>query len=214
MTLIAPSLMAADLLKIGQEVTAVESAGADWLHLDIMDGHFVPNVTFGPETVSQIKAITKLPIDVHLMVTPAEPFIEMYAKAGADHISIHPESTLHIHKNLERIKELGLKAGLAINPGTPITVVEPVMELLDIVLIMSVNPGFYGQKFIQAALSKVKILKELRTKHQQNFKIVVDGGVNFANAPLIVNAGADALVAGNNVFKQTNYADAIQKLKA
>lgn len=214
MTLIAPSLMAADLLKIGHEVTAVESAGADWVHLDIMDGHFVPNVTFGPETVSQIKTITKLPLDVHLMVTPSESFIEMYAAAGADHISIHPESTPHIHKNLERIKEFGLKAGLAINPGTAINVIEPVIELLDIVLVMSVNPGFYGQKFIHSVLPKIKALKELRVNHRQNFKIVVDGGVNFENASEIVNAGADVLVAGNSVFKQTNYADAIQKLKA
>lgn len=214
MTLIAPSLMAADLLKIGQEVKAVESAGADWLHLDIMDGHFVPNVTFGPETVSQIKTITKLPLDVHLMVSTAEPFIEMYAKAGADHISIHPESTPHIHKNLQRIKQCGLKAGLAINPGTSIDVIDPVIELLDIVLVMSVNPGFYGQKFIHSVLHKIKSLKELRIKHGQNFKIVVDGGVNFENASAIVNAGADALVAGNSVFKFPNYAEAIQKLQA
>lgn len=214
MTLIAPSLMAADLLKIGQEIIAVESAGADWLHLDIMDGHFVPNVTFGPETVSQVKSITKLPIDVHLMVNPAEPFIEMYAKAGADHISIHPESTPHIHRSLMLIKEFGLKAGVAINPGTTINVIEPVIELLDIVLIMSVNPGFYGQKFIHSVLPKVRALKELRIKYQQHFQIVVDGGVNFENASEIVNAGADVLVAGNSVFKQLNYADAIQQLKA
>lgn len=212
MVLIAPSLIAANLLEIGKEVVAVENSGADWLHLDIMDGHFVPNVTFGPETIAQIKPITKLPLDVHLMVTPAEPFIEMYA-TGVDHISVHPESTPHVHKCLLRIKELGCKAGLAINPGTGLQVIEPVIDMLDIVLLMSVNPGFYGQKFIESSIEKVKSLKDMRDNYKQNFKIVVDGGINSINAKQLVAAGADVLVAGNSVYKQPNYQEAIQKLK-
>lgn len=214
MVLIAPSLMAANLLEIGQEIRATEHAGADWLHLDIMDGHFVPNITFGPETVAQIKRVTKLPLDVHLMVNPAEPFIEMYAKAGADHISIHPESTPHVHRCLLRIKELGCKAGLVINPGANLSVIEPVFDVLDIVLVMSVNPGFYGQKFIETSIAKLKVLKDLRNHYQQNFKIVVDGGINSNNAALLVAAGADVLVAGNSFYKQPNYLQALQKLKA
>lgn len=214
MVLIAPSLMAANFLEIGKEITATESAGADWLHLDIMDGHFVPNITFGPETIAQIKRITKLPLDVHLMVTPAEPFIEMYAKAGADHISIHPESTQNLHRCLLRIKELGCKAGVAINPGTNLQTIEPVIDILDIVLVMSVNPGFYGQKFIESSIAKVKALKDLCNNYQQNFKIVVDGGINADNAKRIVAAGADVLVAGNSFYKQPNYQAALQKLKA
>lgn len=213
MVIVSPSIMAADLMNLGNEVRAVENAGADWLHIDIMDGHFVPNVTFGPETVRQIKKITNIPLDVHLMVKNAEQFIEMYASAGADFITIHPESTFHIHRCITRIKELGCKAGIALNPGTNFEMIYSMAQLLDIVLVMSVNPGFYGQEFIDFSLSKIANIKKIKEKESLPFLISVDGGINKLNAEKAVNAGADVLVAGNSVFKQEDYSNAIACLK-
>lgn len=211
--LIAPSLMAADLLNLGQEVKDAEKAGADWLHIDVMDGHFVPNVTFGTDAIRQIKSATNLPLDVHLMVEKAAPFIEMYAAAGADHISIHPESTNHSRQCMMRIKELGCKVGVVLNHNVSVKVIEPVMELLDIVLIMSVRPGFSGQRFIEDSYSKVTVVKEFKETNKLNFKVVVDGGVNICNAKNLKDVGANVLVAGNSIFKAKCYKTAIAKLR-
>ncbi len=211
--LIAPSLMAANMLCLKDEVEAIEAAGADWLHLDIMDGHFVPNLTFGPDIISQLRPVCSLPFDVHLMVEPVELCIDWYHKAGADHITIHTEATTNLHRHLDTIKKLGCKVGVSINPGTPVDIIFPVLNIVDQVLIMSVNPGFYGQAFIPSALEKVATLAKIRTERNLNFRIVVDGGVNFQNAPSIIAVGADVLVAGNSVFKQQDYAKAISSLR-
>lgn len=211
--LIAPSLMAANMLSLKDEVKAVETAGADWLHLDIMDGHFVPNLTFGPDIIKQLRAVSSLPFDVHLMVEPVELCIDLYQKAGADHITIHAEATLALHENLKNIRKLGCKAGVSIKPNTPIECIINVLEIVDLVLVMSVNPGFYGQAFIPAALEKIAQLKKLREEKKLTFLIVVDGGVNTQNASAIINAGGDVLVAGNSVFKQQDYQKAIRDLK-
>jgi ribulose-phosphate 3-epimerase len=211
--LIAPSLMAANMLHLLDEVQAVEAAGADWLHLDIMDGHFVPNLTFGPDIIHQLRPVCSLPFDVHLMVEPVELCIGLYHKAGADHITIHAEATADLRHYLGVIKKLGCKAGVSINPGTSVDAIMSVLDLVDLVLVMSVNPGFYGQAFIPSSQDKILVLAEVRKEHNLNFHIVVDGGVNSLNAPSLVSAGADVLVAGNSVFKQPDYLVAIQKLK-
>jgi ribulose-phosphate 3-epimerase len=212
-TLIAPSLMAANMLCLKDEVQAIEAAGADWLHLDIMDGHFVPNLTFGPDIIAQLRPVCSLPFDVHLMVEPVELCIELYHKAGADHITIHAEATKNLHQNLRVIKEHGCKVGVSINPGTPLDSIASVMNMVDQLLIMSVNPGFYGQTFIPSSLEKVQALVDLRKEHNLNFLICVDGGVNSQNASTIISAGADMLVAGNSVFKQADYKKAINDLR-
>jgi ribulose-phosphate 3-epimerase len=211
--LIAPSLMAANMLCLKDEVQAIQAAGADWLHLDIMDGHFVPNLTFGPDIISQLRPVCSLPFDVHLMVEPIELCIDLYHKAGADFITIHAEVTSDLRHHLGIIKTLGCKVGVSINPGTSVDVIVNVLDMVDQVLIMSVNPGFYGQTFMPSALDKVILLKKMRHDLGLNFYICVDGGVNFQNAPSIIAAGADVLVAGNSVFKQKNYKEAIEKLK-
>lgn len=211
--LIAPSLMAANMLCLKDEVQAIQRAGADWLHLDIMDGHFVPNLTFGPDIINQLRKVSSLPFDVHLMVEPVELCIELYRKAGADHITIHAEATSNLHRHLENIKEYSCKAGVSINPGTLIDTIFPVLNIVDQVLVMSVNPGFYGQKFIPSSLEKIITLANKRKEEDLNFQIVVDGGINPENAPHIIMAGADVLVAGNSVFKQSDYKKAIEKLR-
>ena len=212
--LVAPSLLAANMLCLKDEVQAVKMAGADWLHLDIMDGHFVPNLTFGPDIVSQLRKVSSLPFDVHLMVEPVELCINLYKNAGADHLTIHVEATPNLHRFLAYIKELDCKAGVSINPGTSLETISAVLDIVDQVLIMSVNPGFCGQKFIPSTLEKITDLAKIRAHRKLDFKIIVDGGITPENADSVIKAGANVLVAGNSIFRQPNYAKAIQELKS
>jgi len=205
--------MAANLLCLKDEVQAIRAAGADWLHLDIMDGHFVPNMTFGPDIVRQLRAVSTLPFDVHLMVEPVELCINLYQNAGADHITIHAEATPNLHRYLGYIRELGLKAGVSLNPGTPLEAIFEVLEMVDQVLVMSVNPGFCGQKFIPSTLAKITALAHTRAQRKLDFKIIVDGGITPENAGSVIQAGANVLVAGNSIFKQSNYTSAIVALR-
>ena len=211
--LICPSILASDFARLGEEVRALDAAGADWIHVDVMDGHFVPNITIGPDVVKAIRPHTALPFDVHLMVAPVDPWLEAFRDAGADILSIHPESGPHVHRTLGRIRQLGAKAGLVFNPGTPLSVLEELVDLVDLVLIMSVNPGFGGQKFIGASLRKIAAARAVLDRAGSAAHLQVDGGVTSANAAACVAAGADALVAGSFVFKG-DYADNIAALKA
>jgi ribulose-phosphate 3-epimerase len=212
--LIAPSLLSADFSKLAQEVKAVEKAGADLLHLDVMDGLFVPNLTFGPLVISSIRPHSNLIFDVHLMIESPERYIKDFANSGADWISIHAEATNHLHRAIWKIKELDKKAGVALNPHTPLEIIKYVLEDLDYVLIMTVNPGFGGQKFIKNCLSKIKELKELIEKRGLNTLIEVDGGINAETAPEVIKAGAKILVAGSAIFGEKDYAKAIEALKS
>jgi ribulose-phosphate 3-epimerase len=213
--LICPSILASDFARLGEEVAAIEAAGADWVHVDVMDGHFVPNITIGPEVVKALRPHTTLPFDVHLMVAPVDPWLEAYRAAGADVLSIHPESGPHLHRTLGRIRQLGAKAGVVLNPGTPLAVLEEVIDLVDLVLLMSVNPGFGGQSFIDSALKKIERTRSLLDAAGSKAHLQVDGGVTALNAGACVAAGADALVAGTAVFKggPSAYAANIAALK-
>ena len=211
--LICPSILASDFSRLGEEVRALEAAGADWIHVDVMDGHFVPNLTMGPDIVKAIRPHTKLPFDVHLMVAPVDNWLEAYRDAGADILSVHPESGAHLHRTLGRIRQLGVKAGIVFNPATPLSILEEVVDLVDLVLIMSVNPGFGGQKFIDSALTKIERARGILDRAGSAAHLQVDGGVTSANAAACVAAGADALVAGSFVFKG-DYATNIAALKA
>jgi ribulose-phosphate 3-epimerase len=211
-TLIAPSILAADFAKLGEEVRAAEAAGADMIHVDVMDGHFVPNISIGPVVVKSIRPHTRLPLDVHLMISPVDPYIQEFRNAGADIITVHPEAGPHVHRTLQAVKASGAKAGLSLNPGTPVDALDYVIDLVDLVLIMSVNPGFGGQKFIQNTYDKLGRLNEMKARRNPNVLLEIDGGVTLENAPMLLAAGADVLVAGNTVFSSSNPTETIAKL--
>ena len=198
---ISPSILSADFSKLGVEISKLEKAGADLIHVDVMDGHFVPNITIGPEVIKDLKKHTSLPLDVHLMISPVHKYIKNFAEAGADIITIHPESTDNLIETINEIKKFGKKAGVSLNPKTTIEKVMPVLGLIDLVLIMSVNPGFGGQKFIKETLEKVKLLRKEIDQKKLSVEIEIDGGINFDNAKMAKKAGVDILVSGTTIFK-------------
>ncbi|MBM3913641.1 MAG: ribulose-phosphate 3-epimerase [Sphingomonadales bacterium] len=214
MLILAPSVLSADFARLAEHIQAVESAGADWLHLDVMDGMFVPNLSFGQPVVRAIRAVTSLPLDVHLMIQDPGRYLESFAQAGADVLTVHLEACVHLHRNLQQIKALGLQAGVALNPHTPVESLWPVLPDLDLVCLMSVNPGFGGQAFIPATMNKLAALDRYRKEHGLTFRIEIDGGVDLQNAASLMQAGADVLVAGNSVFGQADAAQAVRAFKA
>jgi len=210
---IAPSILSADFSCLGDEIRAVEAAGADYVHVDVMDGHFVPNITIGPLVVEAARKVTKLPLDVHLMIENPDNYIPQFSAAGADIIVVHAEATRHLHRTIQLIKSLGKKAGVSLNPATPLNSLDYVLHDLDLVLLMTVNPGFGGQSFIDACLPKIHALRALLDKHGFDAELEVDGGVNLSNIAAISHAGADVFVAGSAVFNSTDYAETISSLK-
>ena len=198
---IAPSILSADFGQLGSEIKRLEEAGADMIHVDVMDGHFVPNLTVGPPVINTLRKYTKLPFDVHLMISPVHKYIKDYAEAGADIITIHPEATDNLQESIKHIKNFGKKVGVSLNPNTQIDIIEKLLVEINLVLIMSVHPGFAGQKFIPNVLDKIKELKKIKDKKNLNFDIEVDGGINFDNSKLVIEAGANILVSGTTIFK-------------
>ena len=212
---ISPSILSADFSKLGNEIQDLEKAGADFIHIDVMDGHFVPNITIGPEVISKLRKYTSLPFDVHLMVSPVHKYIKNFANAGADIITIHPEATKNLKKTIKKIRSYGKKVGISLNPKTSIKKVLPVLNLIDVVLIMSVEPGFGGQRFIKSVLKKSKKQKEEISKKKLRVKIEMDGGINFKNVNLVKKSGVDIIVSGTTIFKENggNYKKNIKLLK-
>jgi ribulose-phosphate 3-epimerase len=210
---IAPSLLAADFARLREEVAAVEAAGADWLHFDVMDGHFVPNISFGALVLKALRPHTRLPFDVHLMIAPVDPYIPDFAEAGANHVLLHPEAGPHLHRSLQHIRAHGMKSGVVLNPATPVEAVAWVLDLVDIILVMSVNPGFGGQQFLPSQLPKIAALRRMIDAVDHPIALAVDGGVGPATAPRAIGAGADTLIAGTAVFGAPDYAAAIAALR-
>ena len=212
---IAPSILSADFARLGDEVCAIEAAGADWVHVDVMDGHFVPNITIGPMVVKALRPVTALPLDVHLMISPVDGFLDAFAEAGADIITVHPEAGPHIHRSVQRIKALGKLAGVSLNPGTPAKMLDYLIDSIDVVLVMSVNPGFGGQSFIESQLKKIEAIRTMIDKSGRDIRLEVDGGIDAITAPRVIAAGADVLVAGTATFRggPSNYATNIAGLR-
>jgi ribulose-phosphate 3-epimerase len=215
MPIIAPSILSADFARLGEEVRAIDEAGADWIHIDVMDGHFVPNLTIGPGVVKALRQHTRKPFDVHLMISPVDPFLDAFAEAGADIITVHPEAGPHLHRTVQRVKALGKKAGVSLNPATPADALDYVLDELDLVLVMSVNPGFGGQKFIDSQLSKIELIGETIVQRGLKVELEVDGGIDADTARQAVGAGATALVAGTAAFRggSSAYAANIKALR-
>jgi len=211
--IIAPSILNADFSRFDEQIKSVIAAGADWLHVDVMDGHFVPNITFGPVIVSGLRKLAQQPIDVHLMIEEPDAFITAYREAGADWLTVHVEACRHLWRTIDSIHKLGAKAGVTLNPATPLSLIEPILERVDLVLIMSVEPGFGGQAFIPAALSRIAQLAQWRKERGYSYLIEVDGGVDLTTAPQVLAAGADVLVAGYAIFKQPDIAIAVNRLR-
>ncbi|MDX2105466.1 MAG: ribulose-phosphate 3-epimerase [Candidatus Melainabacteria bacterium] len=214
MMLIAPSILSADFTRLGEEIAIAQKGGADWIHVDVMDGHFVPNLTIGAPVVKSIRKATTLPLDVHLMIEDPDKYLEDFAKAGADFITVHAEACTHLHRTLSYIKELGKKAGVALNPHTEPEVLKYVTDHVDLVLVMSVNPGFGGQKFIDSVIPKISQVKEIfEQSGKKDLYLSVDGGINFDTAPRVVRAGANVLVAGNTIYGSKSVSESISKLR-
>jgi ribulose-phosphate 3-epimerase len=212
--MIAPSILSADFTRLGEEIRAVEAAGADWIHADIMDGHFVPNITFGPMVVEAVRRVTRLPIDVHLMISEPERYIADFAKAGADYISVHVETCIHLHRTVQLIRDAGARPGVVLNPATPLEALQWILEYADLVLVMSVNPGFGGQAFIANSIEKIQRLRQMIMEKRLTTLIEIDGGVSDKTIGNIAAAGADVFVAGSAIFGSRDYAAAIRGLRA